>query len=341
MKPYKKIVFESPGQIRVAQTTFDLRLESDFEIIIQNCYSHVSAGTELACLAGLEDWFTMPGTPGYTSIGKVIEKGSAIDFVNIHDYVYTFGPHAGYFKINITDRWHGVCVKLPSSINPVHAAFTHMGGIAITALRKSRIELGDWVAISGLGAIGNLAAQLAQLQGANVLAMDIQKERLDIARKCGLLNVHLSKDKVLKDIIHSASQHQGISTWIDATGIPAVIKEAATCINPYGELILLGSPRSPHHTNLTDFLQTVHLLSHGAIEVKGALEFIFPTHTTEFLKHSITRNSEIILELIASNRLHIQPLVSHVIAVDHAAQVYTGLRSKPETFTGVVFDWGL
>jgi len=339
MNTYLKIIAEAPGKVSLKKVPYDLIIDDDHDVIIKNRYSHISTGTELACLAGLEDWFNMPATPGYTSIGQVIEKGSAVSHVALNDLVYTFGPHASYFKINTADRWHGVCVKLPESINPEQAAFAHMGGIAITAIRKSKIELGDWVAVTGLGTIGNLAAQLAMLQGANVIAMDINQHRVTIARACGLQHVYNSSAQSMKEIITTASGGKGISTFIDATGIPAVIEDAATCINLYGELILLGSPRAEYQANLTNFLQHVHLWSHGSIEVKGALEFTLPTQPTEFSKHSIQRNSEIILQLIEANRLQINPILSHILPVNEFLTAYHGLQKDPDEYTGVIFDW--
>lgn len=335
----KRIVAESPEKITLQTKNEPLEINGADEVLVQNKVSHISTGTELACLAGLEDWFKMPSTPGYTAIGKVVAKGSNVSHINEGDLVYTFGPHAAYFKVDTKDRWHGICTKVPQGINPHHAVFAHMAGIAITAIRKSKIELGDDVAVVGMGAIGNLAAQLAQLQGANVVVMDINDKRLDIARHCGLENTIKTKTGGMAAAIKEATEGRGVTTFIDATGVPAVINEAASCINRYGELILLGSPRAPYNTNLTPFLQHIHLWSHGAIEVKGALEFTLPTHQTEFVKHSIERNSEIILRLINSGKLLIAPLISHVLTPEQAAYAYNGLRENPNEFIGVVFDW--
>lgn len=336
----KRVVFTQKESIYIETSEIELSLANPSEIIVENLFSHISAGTELACLAGLEDWFNFPATPGYTSIGKVIRAGEATNF-QTGELVYTFGPHAKYFKIDITDRWHGICVKIPENTDLKQAAFTHMASIAITALRKSNIELGDIIAIAGLGAIGNLAAQLAQLQGAHVIGIDFNQKRLQIALECGLQHVFTSQKTTLDNLLHEASFGKGVSTFIDATGSPQVIEKAIRCISRYGELILLGSPRAAHQINLTDFLQHIHLWSHGSVTVKGALEFTYPTHSSEFNKHSILRNSEIILQLIRDQKINIAPLISHVISVDDAASAYLGLKNKPDEYIGVIFDWGI
>lgn len=333
----KKIYVPVPWKIELLEEEFREEITDPNDIIVRNHYSHLSAGTELACVAGTEDWFPLPNTPGYTAVGEIIEKGSAVEHVNTGDLVYTFGPHALYFKVNTLDRWHGVCVKIPGGLQPDVAAFTHMGGIAMTSLRKSSIELGDRVAVSGMGTIGNFAAQFAQLQGAEVLALDIVESRLKIAKNCGIPRTVNSKKQDIADAVKEFTGGALVRTWIDATGVSAVINDAVNHIALNGELILLGSPRQSFETDITPLLRKIHLVDN--INLKGALEFLYPTHQTDFQKHSIERNSKIIMELMKKQKLAVTPLYSHKLDPAEAADAYLGLRDKPEEYMGVVFDW--
>jgi 2-desacetyl-2-hydroxyethyl bacteriochlorophyllide A dehydrogenase len=334
----KKIWVSDLWKTEFTEHDDNIHIENENDVIVKNLYTHLSAGTEIACLSGLEGWFPIPNTPGYTGIGKVIEKGSAVDKVNIGDLVYTYSTHSQFFKLNITDRWHGVCVKLPPDVNPEWASFTHMAGIALTAIRNSHIELGDFVLVSGQGAIGNLAAQLAQLQGATVIVSDINDNRLDISLACGLKNTVNSLHQDIKEKVMEFTANKGVSTFIDATGIAQVIHSNAECVASNGEIILLGSPRAPFETNITKFLGHFHYLPFNHT-LRGALEFTFPTQTDDFNKHSIERNAEIILRLIAENRLHIQPLLSHTLNPADCQKAYEGLRDNGNEYIGVIFDW--
>lgn len=329
----------APNTVRLEESPFDLRIERPSEVIVKNRYSHISAGTELACIAGQEDWFSIPGTPGYTAVGEVVEKGSEVSHLSVGDKVYAFGPHAAYFKIDTLDRWHGICIPLPEGIREQDAAFAHMAGIALTAIRVAQLELGDRVVVAGLGVIGNLAAQLAQLQGAEAYAFDLSQARVEMAQRCGIRHTLYSAGQSISQWVRHATQGQGAEVFIEATGLAEVAEAGAATLARYGQLVLLGSPRRPYHTDLTAFLQRAHLWSLGAISVKGALEFTFPTQHTEFVKHSIERNSEIVLRLIRDGRLHIAPLCSHVLPPERAQEAYDGLRTAPDAFFGVLFDW--
>lgn len=333
-----KLLVPERFKVVLFEDEFDSSNLSPKEIVVRTLYSHLSAGTELACLAGIEDWFKIPGTPGYTSIAKVEAKGSEVTHVEVGDLVYTYGTHSELFRLEYGDRWHGVCVKLPAGINLEYAAFTHMATIAITAIRNSKIELGDFVLITGLGAIGNLAAQLAQLQGATVIATDIDDNRIALAQQSGIRYIINSKKENLSEKILEITKGALISTYIDATGVTPVVNESLDNLQLFGEVILLGSPRTPYESNLTKTLQHFHLFPH-CLTLKGALEFTYPTHQQDFVKHSIERNATIVLDLINEEKLIIKPIYSHKVSPADAQSAYDGLKNKPGEYTGVVFDW--
>ncbi len=338
MKDCKKIFCSDKWKLDFVSESFDDAIVNSNEVIIKSHFTHLSAGTEMACISGLESFFQIPDTPGYTAVGEIVAKGEAVAEFKEGDLVYTYGPHKQYFKIDVTDRWHGICVKLPEGINSEHAAFTHMAGIAMTAIRNSSIELGDWVLITGLGTIGNMAAQLAQLQGANVIATDIDDKRIELASKSGIKHAVNSSKVDIEKYIKERCKGNLVSTYIDATGVSAVVNKSLNLVELYGEVILLGSPRAPFETNITETFQKFHLLPHS-LTMKGALEFTYPTHKTEFSKHSITRNAEIIMDLIREEKLVIEHVYSHKLHPAKAQQAYEGLRDKKDEYIGIVFDW--
>ncbi|WP_282781783.1 zinc-binding dehydrogenase [Phaeodactylibacter xiamenensis] len=308
------------------------------EVLVRNLCSHISAGTELACIAGEESFFSIPDTPGYTAVGQIEALGAAVQGFEKGDRVYTYGPHAAYFKIDTTDRWHGVCVPVPEGVTNETAAFTHMATIALTAIRQSTIELGDRVLVTGLGAIGNLAAQLAQLQGAEVLALDRIPGRVAAAKASGIAGAEVVGPGPVPESLRQKLTDQPIQVFIDATGAAAVLEAYVPLLGPSAQVIVLGSPRRPYQTNLTGFLQHFHLLPLNA-ELRGALEFIYPTYPSPFHKHSITRNAEIILDLMLQKRLHTEPLLTQVLKPENAAEGYQGLRERPQDYLGVLIDW--
>jgi len=333
----KKIVFSRPGTIEVEEAEFDLSELSPTEVAVRNLYSLVSAGTELACLTGTEPWFPLPGTPGYAAVGVVAARGVSVTKVELGDKVFTHGPHSGHFKIDTTDRYTGTCVRLPSGLRADHALFARMGTIAMTSLRVSRIELGDIILVMGLGQIGNLAAQLCSLQGARVIGVDLSERRRHWAKECRVHAVLDPIDPSWKEEVSRIAGARGVTAAIDATGNADVVTEMVSLVAPYGEIVLLGTPRLPFHSNITEVYSRIHLAT--SVTFKGALEWRFPTSRDSFVKHSVERNTEILLELIAEKRVSVSPFHTHTVPPESAKDVYAGLRDKKDEYGGVIFDW--
>ena len=269
----------------------------------------------------------------------MLKKGDNVKHVNISDKVYTFGPHSEYYKINTTAFDTGMCLQVPSGLSLNLVPFTRIGTIAMASLRVSNIELGDYVAVTGLGLVGNLAAQLAQLQGGEVIGIDINSSRIDIAKKCGIGNIVNSSNPGWKEEMKKYTNSEGVHTLIDATGISKVIADSLSIVKTYGEAVLLGSPRGSFETNATEIFDHVHYIHRGSITFKGALEWRFPSYQTDFVKHSIERNSRIIMQLIKNKKLNIEPLITHELKPEDAAKAYGGLKNNQDEFLGVIFNW--
>lgn len=332
---YKKVVFTAPWTVELQEDDMELNSVPEGQAVIRTHYSLISAGTELACLSGRETWFKMPGGSGYCSVGEIIAIGKNVSGFKPGDVVFQYGQHAGL----ITAPVGGVFLKIPAGLDEKLAPFARMASIAMAAIRVSKIELGDYVAVIGQGLVGIMAAQLARLQGATVIVADVSAKRLELSRACGIEHRFNPGQCNLKEKVMAVTGGEGVSTLIDASGSPRVIVESLPLIAQLGELILLGSPRGECQKDITDVLNYCHLFGRGCITFKGAHEWRYPVERDKFVKHSLERNTRIIFDLMVSNRLVAKPLISHVLGAEQAGQAYEGLRTKKDEYYGVLFDW--
>lgn len=206
-------MFPEANVVRLEEVAFDPTL-SENDVVIRTLVTIISAGTELACLAGLADWAPFPFRPGYGAIGEVIAIGSAVKDIEVGDTILTYSNHASHVKARI------LAVKVPDGLTPEHAVFARMANVAITALRVSSAELGDTTAVIGLGLVGNLAAQLFQLSGYSVIGIDRIPKRLEAARACEierLINATVA-DPV--QTVKDWTDGKGCEVVVDATGNP-------------------------------------------------------------------------------------------------------------------------
>lgn len=60
-------------------------------------------------------------------------------------------------------------VPIPYNVNYEQAVYACLGAISLHAIRRTVSEFGEYGIVLGLGIVGNLAVQLAQLSGARVI----------------------------------------------------------------------------------------------------------------------------------------------------------------------------
>ncbi|MCY4144958.1 MAG: zinc-binding dehydrogenase [Chloroflexi bacterium] len=269
------ILFTAADRIELDEVDSDILPLGDHEVLTRTRYSLVSAGTELACLSGVESWFGFPGTPGYTCVGEVVEVGAQVADIAPGDMIYSWGGHRQYNVVNAADPGQ-ICVKAPVDMPLPLAPFTRMITVAMTALRISTIELGDFVGVVGLGLVGNFAAQLASLQGGEVIGLDLSAKRVDLAKECSLSHARVIDTATIAAQVAEITKNQGLTTLIEATGNPRALPDTLPLLGRYGEVILVGTPRGAFETDLTDVLSYVHLDGRGSQTYKGAHEWRYP-----------------------------------------------------------------
>ena len=340
------VVFTGPEQAELEPVEIDPGALKRGEALVRAEYSIVSAGTEGASYTNL-----MPQTPpiyrarpviypahtGYGHLGQVLAVEAGVSDVKPGDRVLTFSRHASIVRANVAR----FAMRVPKEADGRRVVFTRMAGVAITALRASSASAGDKVAVIGLGLVGNLAAQLLQLAGCDVIAFDVAPRRLELARECGVRNVHNPNEAdpiaVTRDWAGATDDRGGARIVVEAIGRSDLVAQAVEMAGRHGEVVLLGSPRAPYQADLTPMLARVHLL---AIKLIGALEWTFPIPAdTEGARHTIAENYRQILGWIMDGRLKVDPLRTHVLPPDRCQEAYYGLTHHKDEYLGVVFDW--
>jgi len=313
------------------------------EVLLKTHYTLISPGTELATYTALDlETYKKnrrrhyPFKPGYISVGEAIRVGENIRSIREGDVVFSYANHA---SIAIANPEKTICLKIPPDLDEKSALFARIATIAMTALRVSSGELGDNVAVMGLGLVGNMAGQLFTMAGMNVIGIDLIDKRLRIAEKCGIRYTVNPEKEDLEERIRELTDGEGCEVTVEAIGNPSTIKTCCRITKRLGEVILLGSPRGIYETDLTDILNYVHLWPRGCLTFKGAHEWRYPIHPQEGSKHSIERNTWIAMRLISEGKLKVRELITHVVKPESIKEAYEGLLNKKDKYLGVIIDW--
>lgn len=333
----------------VFRKSFDLHYENvpleplkEDEVLIRTKFSLISPGTELALYTGTHVGLTDPNNryakypfyPGYAAVGEVVELGGKLvessSTLALGDLVYFMGRHAAYNVGSFSNERDFPVIRLNSDKDLEQVVFTRLAAITMTSIIQSNIQIGDTVAVIGMGLIGNLAAQLYALMGANVVAVDVIEQRLQIARETGITQTILSGSDVdLHKELESITGESYADIVVEATGSPKLIVPALDLAKQLGQVVALGSTRG--HVDL-DVYKYIH--SKG-INFVGAHEGL--QHHPKF--PSRLEISRYILRLIEQNALKLEPLITHRLSYSEAKLGYDMLLNQQEQALGVLLQW--
>ena len=306
------------------------------QILIDTEVSVISPGTELSIYTGQEPqvhngWCKWPWKAGYGNVGIVRAVGDGVKSAQPGQRVFTFGPHASSFLYSGSD----MVAPVPVGLDPVPAVASRMAGVACTSVILADTACSPWVAVFGLGMVGNLAAQACRILGCRVIAIDPNAERRAVAERCGLVTTISGEGDVVATL-RVMTGGAGPAIVVDATGLSAVIVQAARACAATGEVILLGSPRTACPGDLTPLLSDIHL---RYLTVRGALEWNLPHMPTAGNRHSLYSKQMMIFDWMQRGEMRLEPLISQRLPAARIRDAYEGLLGKPGEYTGVVLDW--
>ena len=129
---------------------------------------------------------------GYSSAGTVVAVGEGLQGFKVGDRVACAGGgyavHAEYAVVP-----KNLLVKLPDEVDFESAAFATLGSIALHGFRLAQPQLGERVAVIGLGLLGLLTVEIARAAGCSVFGVDLDSKRVDRARQAGAEAVERSQ----------------------------------------------------------------------------------------------------------------------------------------------------
>jgi propanol-preferring alcohol dehydrogenase len=153
-----------------------------------------------------------PFIPGHEGVGTVSAVGAGVKFVKEGDrvgvpWLYTACGHCehclgGWETLCEAQQNTGYSVNggfaeyvvadpnyvghLPKNISFVEIAPVLCAGVTVyKGLKVTDAKPGDWVVISGIGGLGHMAVQYAKAMGYHVAAVDVDDEKLELAKKLG------------------------------------------------------------------------------------------------------------------------------------------------------------
>ncbi len=211
---------------------------------------------------------TPPFIPGHEGIGLVVALGAGVTIVREGDrvgvpWLYSACGHCEY----CLSAWETVCAKaefggytknggfadyiladpnyvahIPKGLSAQEAAPLICAGITTyKGIKVTEARPGEWIVISGAGGLGHLAIQYAKTMGLQVCAVDIEDDKLALARELGAdLTVNASHDHAL-EMVKKGTDGGAHGVLITAPSLGA-FKQGVAMTRKRGTCVLVGLP---------------------------------------------------------------------------------------------------
>jgi predicted dehydrogenase/threonine dehydrogenase-like Zn-dependent dehydrogenase len=281
-----------------------------------------------------------PMALGYSSAGTIVALGKNMQGFKVGQRVACAGGgYATHAEYNVVPR--NLLTPLPKNVDFESAAFTTLGAIALHGFRLAEPQLGENVAIIGLGLLGLLTIQLASAAGCNVLGIDLDPKRIKLASSLGL-------EAVSRSQAESASQaftaNRGFDTVIICADTPSndPVELAGVIARDRARVIATGAvglniPRKIYYEKEIAFINS---RSYGPGRYDSNYEENGVDYPIGYIRWTEGRNFQSVVDLLSSRKLKVTPLISHRFPIEDAATAYEVITGKKkEPFLGVVLTY--
>ncbi|MBI4668363.1 MAG: bi-domain-containing oxidoreductase [Elusimicrobia bacterium] len=266
---------------------------------------------------------------GYSACGVVESCGSKSEGFAPGDLAAcSGGQFAGHAEFILASS--RLCVKVPQQVGPQEAATVALGAIALQGIRKLDLKIGETAVVLGLGAIGQIAAQMGQAAGLKIIGIDRDLGRLEFAKSRGWLWQAAAPDKTAERQIFDWTEGQGADgalLTLHAPGDAGPFEWAAKLVRRRGKVTILGNLKTdlPREIFYEKDLNVNIAVSYGPGRYDKTYEEQGQDYPLSYVRWTAQRNMACYLDLIAAKKINIAGLIQAVYPITQADQAYENL----------------
>ena len=247
---------------------------------------------------------------GYCNAGMIVDVGPGVKGFKRGDRVVSNGSHAELVRVPIN-----LCATIPEGVDDESASFAVLGAIGLQSVRLAAPTLGESFVVIGLGLIGLVVVQLLAANGCHVLGIDLDPNKLSVARKlgCEVFDATLGDDPVAAALGFSKGRGADAVIIAASTQSSEPISQAAKMCRKRGRVVLVGATGTELNPCglLREGVELPSFVFLWAGPLRPRLRRAGPGTPIGFVRWTAQRNFEAILSLMQSGHLDVHSLVSH------------------------------
>lgn len=271
---------------------------------------------------------------GYSAAGDVIATGEGVSEFSPGDHIACAG--AGYaMHADIISVPLNLTVPIPPGVTMKAAATVTLGAIALQGVRRAQPTLGESFVVFGLGVLGQITVQLLKANGCQVVALDLDRSRIDKALALGADIGIDGSDPLETARIARMSGGIGVDGVIvtAASANDTLLNTAFAMCRRKGRVVLVGDvpitiDRAAIYRNELEFLIST---SYGPGRYDPAFEEGGLDYPIGYVRWTERRNMAAYLDLLAAGHIDVDQLIEAEYPIDEAPTAYRALAVEGGT----------
>ncbi|MCS4049238.1 bi-domain-containing oxidoreductase [Salinibacter ruber] len=279
---------------------------------------------------------------GYSAAGIVEQVGDEVRGLQVGDRVAMAGAgYANHAEVNVVPK--NLVAEIPDGVGVDEAAYGTVGSIALQGVRLAEPQLGEQVAVVGLGLIGLLTVQLLKANGCRVVGTDLDPSKVELAKEVGLDRGVVASEEDPVSAVEAFSGGRGVDHTLitAATDSNQPIEQAGEMTRRKGDVVVVGKvgmdiPRDAYYHKE---LEVKVSMSYGPGRYDPSYEEGGVDYPYDYVRWTEQRNMEAVLDLMAQGKLHVEALTTHRFPFDEALNAYDLIQEGSEPHVGILLDY--
>ena len=321
------------------------------EVRLRTLFSGISAGTELTAYRGSNPYLTkkwdeerrlfVDGSTsfeypvdgwGYEEVGEVIEVGAdarRAGAIAVGDRVWGTWGHRAF----TTQKAERASRRILSPVaDPRIGIFSQIAAIGLNVTLDADIHVGETVAVFGLGVPGQIAAQLARLNGARVIGVDNIAARRALATGLGADEVIDAGEGQVAERIRDLTDGRGADVCLEITGNYRALHEAIRSVAYSSRVCAAGFMQGDGAG-----LRLGEEFHHNRVQVVcSQISGVAPALQHRWNEYRLASTA---MDLATRGRLRLTDLITHTMPIEQAPEAFRLLDDNAQDALQVVLTF--
>jgi threonine dehydrogenase-like Zn-dependent dehydrogenase len=204
----------------------------------------------------------------------------------------------------------------PAKLTPKELCLVEPLTVGFHAVSRGRVTAEDNVAIFGCGGVGLGAVAAASSRGARTICIDVDDEKLELARLAGAACTIHSKRESVHDRLQEMTAGRGPDVVIEAVGTPETFRAAVEEVAFTGRVVYIGYAKEPVTYETRMFVQK-------ELDILGS-------------RNAQPEDFHAVIQLLEGRRFPVEQAVSRVVSLGEAPGALRSWSENPSSFRKIL-----